>query len=353
MPRLFALMLCLPLSLSCATSAVAQSPDPVLQRFEKGVDRAVERGLNYLAKSQRRNGTFDGTRGESCGIVSLAGMAFLSVGSTPGHGPYGLHVNRCVDWVLDQQKSSGLLNHDSSDKGMYSHTIATLFLSEVSGMVDANRQKKIDKVLPRATALILSAQKLDQKGHRHAGGWRYSADSPDSDLSCSGWALMALRSGRLNGARVPDRAIEAAVEYIFRCHDRHVGSFGYQDGMNHSSTLTGAALLCLELCGHHDSESTVKAGAFLLKTHTRIDQQQFAYYGVYYAAQGMFQLGGDYWDTFAQWMYETYLPKQRRDGSWRHHRSTESDVYYTSMMLLSFTVPYRQLPIYQRDESVK
>jgi len=147
----------------------AQTPDPALQRFEKGVDRAVERGLKYLAKNQRRNGTFDGTRGESCGIVSLAGMAFLSVGSTPGYGPYGLHINRCVDWVLDQQKSTGLLNTDSADKGMYSHNIATLFLSEVSGMVDPARQKKIDKVLPRATALILSAQKLDQKGHRHAG----------------------------------------------------------------------------------------------------------------------------------------------------------------------------------------
>lgn len=314
---------------------------------------AVKRGLAYLAKRQRPNGTFEGTRGRSCGIVSLAGMAFLSTGNLPGQGPYGVHVNRCVDWVLDNQKPGGLLNHDSGDKGMYSHNIATLFLSEVSGMVDPERQKKIDEVLPKATSLILIAQKLDQKSRRHAGGWRYSADSRDSDLSCSGWALMALRSARLNGARVPDRAIEAAVEYIYRCHDRHKGSFGYQDSMNHSSTLTGAALLCLELCGHHDSESTIAAGNFLLKVHPRIEQQQFAYYGVYYGAQGMFQLGGDHWDTFADWMYKTYLPKQRVEGSWRHHRSYESDIYYTAMMVLSFTVPYRQLPIYQRDESVE
>lgn len=316
------------------------------------VEKAVNRGLAYLAAQQRPNGTFPGYRGKSCGIVSLAGMSFLSKGYTPGFGPYGRHINLCVDYVLKNQKPNGVLNNDEDDKGMYSHNIATLFLSEISGMVSPDRQIRLDRVLAKAMALSLQAQRLGEKAQRYTGGWRYEADSPDSDLSCSGWAIMSLRSCRLNGGRVPDEAIRASVQYIMRNHDREVGSFGYTDARNNSVTLSGAGLLCLELCGHHGAKETIAAGEFLLREHKEIADEHFAYYGVYYAAQGMFQLGGKYWNTFSKWMVDEYLPMQRVDGSWEHDRKGESIVYYTSMMLLSLTVPYRQLPIYQRDESV-
>ena len=77
-------------------------------------------------------------------------------------------------------------------------------------MVDPERQKKIGESLPKAVALILRAQAVN-KSDRHKGGWRYHPNSKDSDTSCSGWALMALRSAKLNGAPVPDQAIESAL----------------------------------------------------------------------------------------------------------------------------------------------
>jgi len=49
-------------------------------------------------------------------------------------------------------------------------------------------------------------------------------------------------------------------------------------------------------------------------------------------------------------MYATYLPKQARDGSWESREA--GTVYGTAIMVLAFTVPWRQLPIYQRDETV-
>jgi hypothetical protein len=73
-------------------------------------------------------------------------------------------------------------------------------------------------------------------------------------------------------------------------------------------------------------------------------------YANYYNAQGMFQLGGKHWAQYADWMYQEYLPKQQANGSWSNGRN--GGTYGTSMMVLSFTVPYRQLPIYQRDETV-
>jgi hypothetical protein len=49
-------------------------------------------------------------------------------------------------------------------------------------------------------------------------------------------------------------------------------------------------------------------------------------------------------------MYATWLQKQREDGSWPP--TNIGVAYETAMMLLAMTVPYRQLPIYQRDETV-
>ena len=46
----------------------------------------------------------------------------------------------------------------------------------------------------------------------------------------------------------------------------------------------------------------------------------------------------------------THVPAVKSDGSWDSRSA--GPVYGTSMMVLAFTVPHRQLPIYQRDETV-
>ncbi|MDF1753618.1 MAG: terpene cyclase/mutase family protein [Verrucomicrobiales bacterium] len=342
---------CLLILLTLSTTANAQSrSNAVFQKHKTQVESAVSRGLDHLANTQNPNGTFDDSYGRSVGVVSLAGMAFLSAGHTPGYGEYSENIDRCIDYVLSSQRSNGILDHGDSGHGlMYAHNIATLFLSEISGMVNSEKQDKLERVLSRATQLILAAQ-AQPKNEGNTGGWRYKPDSKDSDLSCSGWALMALRSGKLNGAAIPDRSIDKAVAYVLRNHHKESGRFGYVDPWGNSETLTGCGLLCLELCGFHGTESTYKAGNFILQHRNYIIDRAHEYYANYYNAQAMFQLGGTYWEQYADWMYQEYLPKQNPNGSWTNGRVASS--YGTAMMILSFTVPYRQLPIYQRDETV-
>ena len=322
----------------------------VFNKHKTEVEAAVNRGLEYLSAHQNRDGTFNDAYGRSVGVVSLVGMAYLSAGHTPGYGSYADNIDACIDYILKSQRSNGALDNGDSGHGMmYAHNIATLFLSEISGMVDPAKQDKLEQVLGRATKLILAAQ-AQPKNDGNAGGWRYKPDSKDSDLSCSGWALMALRSGRLNGAAIPDEAINKAVKYVLRNHDKESGRFGYVNPWGNSETLTGCGLLCLELCGYHGTPSTFKAGDFVLENRNHILDRAHEFYANYYNAQGMFQLGGKYWEQYADWMYSQYLPKQHPNGSWANGRVGGS--YGTSMVILSFTVPYRQLPIYQRDETV-
>jgi hypothetical protein len=322
----------------------------VFQKHRTGVERAVDRALTYLASNQSAEGTYNDSYGRSVGVVSLVGMAYLSAGYTPGYGDYSENLDRCIDYVLNSQRPNGLLDEGDSGHGlMYAHTIATLFLSECSGMVDPETQDKLSPVLAKATKLILEAQSVP-KNDKHQGGWRYKPDSRDSDLSCSGWALMALRSGKLNGAPIPDEAIKDAVGYVLKNHDQESGRFGYTDPWGHSETLTGCGLLCLELSGFHGTESTFRAGEYVLQHRMKIVNNAHEYYANYYNSQAMFQLGGRYWEQYADWMYGEYIPKQQSNGSWSNGRN--GGTYGTSMMVLSFTVPYRQLPIYQRDETV-
>lgn len=334
-----------------AAAAYGQTaPMTVFSRWKEKVDPAVERALEYLAAVQGDDGSFPENYGDSTGIPALAGMAFLSKGHLPTEGRFAPNIKRCIDFVLDHQEGSGLITAGHAGSGpMYAHNIATLFLSEVSGMVGPARQERLTNALSGALHLILRAQRVP-KPERHRGGWRYHPASQDSDTSCSGWALMALRSAKLNGAAVPDRAIKDAVDYLYRHHDPEEGCFGYTDRSRHKESLTGMGLLCLELCGEHGKPATIKAGDFVLRHHRRLPHNQFEIYGNYYSSQGMFQLGGKYWETYADWMYAHYLPRQEPDGSWES--SEAGRVYGTAMMVLAFTVPYRQLPIYQRDETV-
>ena len=70
-------------------------------------------------------------------------MCLLAKGHTPGVGRCGEAINRRINYALKTTNGDGLI--DSGDHGngpMYAHNISTLFMSEVSGMVDAARQKQ-------------------------------------------------------------------------------------------------------------------------------------------------------------------------------------------------------------------
>lgn len=330
----------------CVLSLVA-----VAAKEPDKVDVAIEHGLEYLLAVQKESGAYPGQHGDTVAIPALAAMACLATGHVPGDAKYGKLIDRSLDYVLANHDETGYFGKVGNGK-MYAHSIATLLLTEVSGMVSNERQAQIDAVLPKAIKVILDAQDV-KKNKQSDGGWRYTPDAKDSDTSCSGWALMALRSARLNGAQVPKSAIERAVQYMHRHHHREKGCFGYQNPEQFAVTLSGAGILCLELCGRHEDPDSVSAAKFLMSVYReKLPNESYAYYGLYYASQGLFQIGGENWKEFSEWMYNTYLPMQRSNGAWPEHGSERTEPYATAMTILAFAVPFRQLPVYQRDETV-
>lgn len=352
--RALAVALAVGLSAALPGRAVADKASPALAKYQERVDKSIDRALAWLVKEQSPDGSWSKNEQSrnATGITSLCLMALLAKGHTPGVGPYGKALDKGIDFILKNQQSNGMLTRGSSGHGpMYSHCISALMLSEVSGMVEAERQARIDKVLAKAMKLILSAQQI-HKDERSTGGWRYQGDSRDSDISCTSWAVMALRSARNNGAAVPTEAIARGIGYVMKCQVRRDGGFAYQPGGGSGWGRTGTALLCLELCGRHRDRSALMAGEWLLKNlPTHYGRGSHFSYAMYYCSQGMFQLGDDYWDRWASQMYEVMLTAQQKDGKWRssgENVGEGGDYYSSAMAVLAMSVSYRQLPIYQR-----
>ena len=319
---------------------------------EKQVDDSIVRALEHLARRQLPSGAWAIDQfGEATSSTSLAVMAFLAAGHVPGEGPYDQHMQRGIRWVLDHQQPNGLLTVDRTPGNavMYSHGIATLMLAEVAGMTDDSLSERCREALTKATKLILAAQSV-RKDRSNEGGWRYQANSDDSDLSVTGWQLLALRAAKNLGCDVPAESIDAAVTYVKRCSVNGNRGFGYQPGGGPNPTRTGTGILCLEICGVHHSAEALGGAAWLQQNPLRADGE-FFFYGVYYNTVGMFQVGGDQWNQTKRHVIPLLLNLQSDDGSWLGRGGQErglGTVYSTSLAVLALSVEYQYLPIYQR-----
>lgn len=325
------------------------------------VDVAIDRGLQFLLKQQRADGAIVDRQHETT-MSALSIMALASSGVTPAStGPRGLACRRALDFVLkeDRQDKNGYFGTRDGSR-MYGHGIITLMLTEMLGMgADEAQDKLIEEKCQKAIDLILSAQKFRKQTRSHQGGWRYTPDAGDSDLSVSVWQLMALRSAKNDGLAVPSEAIQEALGYLERSfapaqrNTKNVseGGFSYLPEQHSPSfAMTAAGLLAMQVCGQYDSPLTEASADWLLK-HPPKPNERFIYYGTYYFSQGMYQRGGDHAEKAHQLVRKLVLHTQLADGSWEATNGEEQSagkIYATCMSILSLSVKHHYLPIYQR-----
>lgn len=328
-----------------AVLALLSAPARAAERTE--VDKSIDRGLEFLQRTQDSDGAWHVGNGKDPAITSLCVMAFLSAGHVPGEGRYSDAIERGIGFVLKGQHDNGLFGSIGHYE-MYHHGICTLMLAEAAGMAGGKLADDVRQRLEKAVQVILKAQR--QNGI-HKGGWRYRVADNDGDISVTGWQLMALRAAKNLGCDVPPEAIDMAVDYVKRCHDPVSGGFRYQPGGRTTVACTGTSILALELGGknlHHAPES-LKGGAFLIKNPPRWEQNNRFFYSIYYCSQATFQLGGNYWSFYRPQLHDMLLKNQSGNGSWGVSDGVGPN-YGTAMAILSLTPEYRFLPIYQRGE---
>jgi hypothetical protein len=338
-------------------------------RFPRGdrVDAAVARGVAFLLTCQVANGSVtdrDQRNDFAYPMTALSVMALAAVGNQPtDKTKEGECMKKAIDFLLRRDGAArdvtGYLGNIDGSR-MYGHGICTLALTEMLGMgVDKSQDAQIRERCQKAIDLILRSQRVRKYDRRYDGGWRYTPDSPDSDLSITIWQLLALRSGKNAGLAVPKESIDAAVAYLKRSYfsprDRTGrptnmrSACAYEPGQYPAFATGAAGLLALQVCGEYDAPEVLGSSEWLRQQAVTVDERYF-YYGMYYYSQAMKKKGGEYAAIARQTSEKLLLNEQEREGYWIGRDGQERGagrVYATSLALLSLSVKYNYLPIYQ------
>jgi len=358
--------------------APAQSPAP---RGDDSTDvvvtkeqeAAVEKGLAWLARTQGPDGSWVSKIGYKLnngynytaddkghlGVTALAGMAFLAGGHLPGRGQYGPNVERALDFVLAAVQDDGYITYAGSR--MYDHAFATLFLAEICGMT---HREEVKKRLQKAVDFIVRSQNEE-------GGWRYEPYATESDMSIVVCQVIALRSARNIGIRVPRATVDRAARYVVDsavtretgfdgpgfAMMNEVGTFHYQKEVHSRSSfpLTAAGVTALHGLGIYSDELIKKGLDYLSNNRQEFNQKYgvrekghyYFWYGHYYGVQAMYTAGSPYWEPYFIDLRQDLLDMQKADGSWPNETGP-GPALGTAIGVLILEIPYRFLPIFQR-----
>lgn len=358
--------------------------------------QAIDRGTRYLMSLQGADGAWRSNAGKKVnesyrrftngqdvphvGVTSLAVLALLAGGNNPGRGPHGKAMDKAIDFILDQVQPSGYIA--SNQTRMYSHAFATLALAEVYGV---SRREKVRNKLQLAVEYTVKSQ-------NETGGWRYVPFTNDSDMSVTVCCVVALRAARNVGIKVPRKTIQRALRYVILSaitvpgRRSPVGAFWYQphdQRFNRPSfALCAAGLTALFQAGLYDDEavrrhikthkiektpppSIKRSVEYMQREYWRIYERPagpdhyFYYYGNYYAAQAMYQIGGKNPELWASWYRQVrdHLigmqrskphPKTGVRQSYWPSNVDDNHAFGTACALLILQFPLDHLPIHQR-----
>ena len=302
---------------------------------------AIDQGLEWLASRQNEDGSFGtGVYARNTGAVSLAGMAFMAGGNTPGRGKYGENVSRAIRFLMESAQESGFLvaKGASSHGPMYEHGFATLFLAEAYGMTP---DSQVRETLAKAVKIIVSTQNSD-------GGWRYQPTPREADISVTISQVMALRAARNAGVFVPNDTIDRCVEYVKRSQNSDGGFMYMITGGPSAFPRSAAGVVALYSAGIYEGDELEKGLDYLRQHLPRNDafgRESHFFYGQYYAVQAMWHAGGRHWARWFPAIRDVLVARQRNDGSWIDSFSPE---YGTAMACLILQMPNNYLPIFQR-----
>ncbi len=320
---------------------------------------AVARGLRWLQAHQNPDGSwrFDlkdcpckgrcrnsGDYAAPVPSTAMALLAFLGNGQTQREGEYQETVQKGLYYLCSQMTvtSQGGSFMDTGGKGMYSHGLAAIVLSEAYAMT---REQNLEEYAQKSIDFIVSAQ--DKRG----GGWRYQPGMP-GDTTVSGWQIMALKSAQMAYLRVPQDTIYRATRFLDSVEFGQGAQYQYQPKIKEGKelTTTSVGLLCRMYTGWSLDHPGIEQG---VKVLARPGPSMDNMYYNYYATQVMHQWGGAEWRDWNYRMRDYLVRTQSQEGheagSWQFNGSWSGPggrLYNTALAIMTLEVYYRHLPLY-------
>lgn len=323
--------------------------------------RAVMMALRWLQRYQSSQGLWslsgsysDGSRIENReAATGLALLAFQGAGFTPNGDPQHDFTDvtaRAWKSLLRRQSREGIFfqNAGRHNGQLYTQAICTIALCELYGMTRDPRYRDPAQLAVDYALKIQSSE----------GGWRYTPGS-DSDLSVTGWFVMALQSARMAGLEVPSPALQSISNYLDSVSYSGGASYGYhRSHPGATASMTAEGLLCRQYLGWKQNDQRLRRGAtFLTNNLPTWERNERDVYYWYYATQVCHHMEGKYWRTWNDRM-KVLLPKHQvqegdERGSWDPNGDEWGEqagrLFTTCLSTFMLEVYYRHLPIYKSE----
>ncbi len=302
--------------------------------------------LDHFAETGDCRGRCNGAGGHSDTAGTALGLLpLLGAGQTQQRGIYRENVDRGLHWLVDNQLPTGDLRGQGMGR-MYAHGLATLVLCEALGMTG---DSWLREPAQQAVDFIVRAQHAD-------GGWRYEPGQA-GDTSVVGWELMALRSGKMAGLRVPELCFDRANRFLNAVQSGESGGlYAYEPGRKPSVAMIAEGLLSRQYLGWPADHPGLQEGIDDLLSRKPPRPHEIDMYAVYYATQVVHHVGGPSWQRWNQFVRQALLDSRDTSGhaagSWPPSRrdpfaDTGGRLYSTSLAICTLEVYYRYLPLYR------
>jgi hypothetical protein len=240
---------------------------------------------------------------------------------------------------------------------MYEHGIATFALADACAAAVALGRPPDERY---AEALEKAVDFIYQNQHDD-GGWRYTPKlAAPSDVSVSGWQVLALKSAKEAGMHIREDCIEKVRRFFKERETGRNGQTTYMQGREPTDSTTGVGMLARQFLLDEARAPLVGDAAKYLADRAvdRWDKPvakrgHSDYYLWYNGTLAMFQAGGDLWQQWNNVVRDSIIELQRHGttcerGSWDPDRVWANKgggrIYSTALAVLCLEVYYRYTP---------
>jgi hypothetical protein len=321
-------------------------------------EAAVAQGLRWLSTRQTRSGLWslqgpysDGSTVENAqAATAMALLAFQGAGyTTKSDRPasYMSSIRRGWAALEKQMDKDGRFFREANSlptqHPLYTQALCTIAICELSAMT---HEEKYSKMAQSAVDYCVSIQSPE-------GGWRY-VPGEDSDLSVTGWFVMALQSARMAEIKVPGQVFDQIGKFLDRVARDNGSRYGYQSNAGATVPLSAEGLLCRQYLGWPHDDQRLNAGiVYLLASKPNWNARDVYYWNN--ATQVFRHMGGEPWQQWNETMRVMLPSHQDRQGKERGSWDPSGDrwgtiggrLYVTCMSLYILEAYYRHLPLYE------
>lgn len=325
----------------------------------------VKRGLQFLAKSQSQDGSWqDGKGKQPVAVTGLAGLALLMEGSSTREGDYSKNILKAVDWLTAKSEKQG--KHDGliysglegdMDRCMLDHAYAALFLACVYGNEDNRfRRNTLKDVLERSVKYVGSVQTQN-------GGWsRSGGANVKAEVEATLLQLQALQACRQEGIPVPKDMIAKSRDFLEKELSQPIDEkLDMRRPAYKRRPAQIAAALAMQVPLKMDlrKEWFVRCQQAFLNNGKVAASDQFT---LFYFSQAVYQLGDNGWAALfgpgkeqVTWggyrtiLFDGLQKSQNADGTWAGFDGwLTGPVYSTAVFCMMMQLDKGAVPFFQR-----